>query len=61
VAPSVFEVLDASGEVVAEGKFGDVVELPPGAYRFRASLGGESMDTTFHVAPGATVKIVYAP
>lgn len=60
-APSAFTVVDAEGEKVAEGKFGDTVPLPVGRYRLRTTFGGKPVETAFSVSSGQTVRIRWDP
>tara|TARA_R110002073_G_scaffold88220_2_gene209360 strand:- start:18177 stop:22727 length:4551 start_codon:yes stop_codon:yes gene_type:complete len=59
--PPSFEVLSATDQPIAQGTFGDRVELPEGDYVLAYEHGGRAERVAFHVRPGATVTARLRP
>lgn len=52
-----FELLNLSGEVIADGTFGDTLELPPGSFTLRYELHGQVLTTPVTILSGRTATI----
>ncbi len=55
--PPPFSITDDSGRKVAEGQFGDQVELKAGAYEISFQWRGSEFRETFHIRPGKAVDM----
>jgi len=59
--PPDFVLRDEAGENVAEGRFGDSLELEPGAYVLHFEYGGEPHESSFWAHAGRTTRIRFDP
>jgi Mg-chelatase subunit ChlD len=58
-APEGFEVVDASGQRVATGKFGDKVKLHEGKYALHTSYGGQQFNQEFWINTDRTTSLSF--
>lgn len=59
--PPVFVLTGQASEHVAEGRFGDSLELPPGPYTLSFEYAGEPLESSFWIHPGRTTRVRFDP